>query len=179
MFCTQCGAKFEDGMAFCPSCGARLTSDQNLPQQPQYQQPTYQPQVQQTQNRAALIDSLRHDMRGESAWYIVAGVLCSIGALIYLLIAIFRSSNAVYIVNGVRKTGDISIFFYILSIPFIIIALVDFIYAGKLRCNSRELDEFKFIAKCTSPAPIVMGVFFSLIAMIYAIVIHSKARKLE
>lgn len=179
MFCTQCGAKYEDGMAFCPSCGAKLSSAQNSTEQPQYQQPTYQPQVQQTQNRAALIDSLRHDMRGESIWYIVAGVLCSIGAVIYLLIAIFAPSNAVYIINGVQKTGDISIVFYILSVPFIIIAIVDFIYAGKLRRNSREPDEFKFIAKCTSPAPIVMGVFFSLIAMIYAIIIHSKAKKLE
>ena len=35
MFCHQCGAKLENGMRFCPSCGAKifvegLSTDQNI-----------------------------------------------------------------------------------------------------------------------------------------------------
>lgn len=176
MFCPKCGAQCQDGAPFCSTCGAQLAPNYaQQPQQPQYQQPQYQP----VQNRAALIDSLRRNMRGQSAWHIVAGVLCAIFAVIYLLVGIFGKATATYTINGVQSVGNAKTLFLILAIPFTIIAIIDFIYAGKLRRYSKDASETYFLEKCTSPAPIVMGVFFSLIAMIYAIIIHSKARKLE
>lgn len=39
MFCPNCGAQNEDGIAFCASCGSALNEQA---QQPVYQQPVYQ-----------------------------------------------------------------------------------------------------------------------------------------
>lgn len=52
MFCGKCGAQLPEDVAFCTNCGAPIKAQQAQytqpvqPQQPRYQQPTYQPQPQ-------------------------------------------------------------------------------------------------------------------------------------
>lgn len=43
MFCKNCGLQIEDGVNFCPACGANQNQPvQYVEQQPVYQQPVYQ-----------------------------------------------------------------------------------------------------------------------------------------
>ena len=174
MFCPKCGAQIPDGSVFCQNCGASLGSAQTnyLPNG------GYPPQY--ANNRQSEIESLRKNMRGERAWYIVGGVLLSIIAVIYLLIGILgvTQTSSYY---GDERTGllvGVGMFVF-MSLLLLAFAIVDFVYASKLKKNSMEPNEAVFLEKCTSPAPIIMGIFFNYIALIYAIIIFCKARKIQ
>lgn len=88
-FCTKCGKQLNDGVKFCPGCGANQSAaDNSAPEQPQYQQTQDQQQYQAQPVYQPPMDSDARDIQENKPM----AILAYIGILV--LIPIFAAPNS-------------------------------------------------------------------------------------
>lgn len=173
-FCSKCGADIGEN-AICPECGQANIQAIKEESEKQSEETVKIAAEEKPSNRKAQLDGIRKNLRGERGWYIAGGILAIIAAILYLFIGIGLRSYFDYS----KETMAFTVELFLFCALFIVHAIVSFVYAGKLKKYSRELDESLLLERCTSPAPIIIGFFFNFVGMIYAIIIFSKARGLQ
>ena len=129
-FCGKCGAQLNDGVKFCPSCGAPTGSEQA--QQQTYQQPQQGYQPQQQAYAPVQSDAQQNKVMGILAylsWLVIVPLLAIVEIAWWILSAILTAiATAAYSLGFLAVIGVIS---WILGIVFLVFSILGIVNAAK------------------------------------------------